>query len=90
MKREAIDTKQRLQGIIVSDDRLSKNTAACTALHGKIRDLTLQNHSLLQQNRMLKERMNNLQEENNFLITNAEQEISKMSDFIDQYSARQR
>ena len=42
------------------------------------------------QNRRLTERMQQLQEENNFLIQNAEREITKMSDFIDQYSARQR
>ena len=58
IKRECLDTKQRLHSIIVSDDdRLSKNTAAFAALHGKIRDLTSQNHSLLQQNRMLTDRM---------------------------------
>lgn len=42
------------------------------------------------QNRRLTERMQQLQEENNYLIQNAEQEISKMSDFIDRYTDRQR
>jgi regulator of replication initiation timing len=68
--------------------RASKNQAAMSALHERIRDLTSQNHSLLMQNRRLTERMQQLQEENNYLIKNAEEEITKMSDFIDRYTER--
>jgi len=54
------DPKQRLQPIVVDHERHAKNQAAFAALHGKIRDLTSQNQSLLLQNKRLTERMKQL------------------------------
>ena len=57
IKRETSEIKQRLSCYSVENERTNKNTAAFAALHGKISDLTQQNFCLLQQNRMLADRM---------------------------------
>ena len=41
------------------------------------------NHDLLLENKRLKEQLELTQEENQFLMKNAEAEISKISEFID-------
>jgi uncharacterized coiled-coil DUF342 family protein len=69
----------------VSSHAYTSNTTP--ELYKQLDGLREETFSLKQKNRELQQQVNHLRDENDSLMKNAEEEIKRMSGFIDQYTA---